>query len=227
MKRSSRFAMRCGGMFLSALLLAPLLLVLPFRWVNPPTSAFILANRANARHVERSWVPLRYISPELQVAVIASEDQKFPVHSGFDVAEITKAIDERLTGERNRGASTISQQVAKNLYLWPGPSFVRKAIEAYMTSWLEWCWPKRRILEVYLNIAEFGPGIFGAGAASNDFFDKPARALSAREAALLAAVLPNPRRMSAQRPSTYVKGRATEIEDRVRKLGGVTYLHRL
>jgi monofunctional biosynthetic peptidoglycan transglycosylase len=209
------------------LVAGPLLFVVPLRGINPPTSAFILADASERAHVPRSWVPLEHISPELQIAVIASEDQKFPVHNGFDVSQISKAIDERLAGERSRGASTITQQVAKNLYLWSDQSFFRKGIEAYLTTWIEWTWPKRRILEIYLNVAEFGPGVFGAGAASDRFFGKPARALTAREAALLASVLPNPKRLSAQRPSPDVASRGREIEATVRALGGTRYLRKL
>ena len=131
--------------------------------------------------------------------MIAAEDQKFAAHSGFDVDAIVRAVEEKR--RKPRGASTISQQLAKNLYLWPGRSFVRKGLEAYFTVWLEQTWPKRRILEVYLNVAEFGPGIFGAAAASEVMFGKPPSDLTLSEAALLAAVLPNPKRMSATHPS--------------------------
>jgi monofunctional biosynthetic peptidoglycan transglycosylase len=154
--------------------------------------------------------------------VVAAEDQKFPTHFGFDFQSISEALEENR--ERSRGASTITQQVAKNLFLWSGHSYARKLIEAWFAALIELCWPKQRILEVYLNIAEFGPGIYGAEAASQAFFGKPARLLNTYQSALLAAVLPNPRQMSAARPSSYVNGRAWEILLLARDLGGAKYL---
>jgi monofunctional biosynthetic peptidoglycan transglycosylase len=210
--------------------LGSLLLVLPWRWIPPPTTAFMLRERlglgsAHAQRVTRRWVPLGEISPQLAIAVVAAEDQKFPEHNGFDFDAISRAAQEER--RRTRGASTISQQLAKNLYLWPGRSLLRKGLEAYFTLLLEWLWPKQRILEVYLNVAEFGPGVFGAEAASRRYFDKSARQLTPHEAALLAAVLPNPKRMSAARPSAYVSSRADQIERSAQALGGTSYLRRL
>lgn len=141
------------------------------------------------------------------LAVMAAEDQKFPDHRGFDMTAIQNAVIGRLDGNRLRGASTITQQVAKNLFLWPGRSFARKAIEAYLTVLIEISWPKRRILEMYLNIAEFGPGIYGVPAASRIYFGKTPARLSDAEAALLAAVLPNPRQLRVDQPSAYVRER--------------------
>ena len=198
-------------------LLASAALVLPWRWLQPPTSAFMLRERFTGRPVYQRWVPYPAISRNLVLCVIAAEDQKFAAHSGFDVDAIVRAAQERR--RQPRGASTISQQLAKNLYLWPGRSFVRKGLEAWFTVWLEQTWPKRRILEVYLNVAEFGPGIFGAAAASEVMFGKPARDLTLSESALLAAVLPNPKRMSATHPSAYVSERAGQIEGVARALG--------
>jgi monofunctional biosynthetic peptidoglycan transglycosylase len=180
----------------------PLVMVLPWRWLDPATTSFIEAARASGQEIHQQWVAWDDISPYLPIAVVAAEDQHFPTHQGFDLESIRSVLEE--SGSRGRGASTISQQVAKNLYLWPGRSWVRKGLEAHLTALIEILWPKRRILEVYLNIAEFGPGIYGVGAASGVFFGKPASRLSAREAALLAAVLPSPRRMSAGSPSNYV-----------------------
>jgi monofunctional biosynthetic peptidoglycan transglycosylase len=177
---------------------------------------------ARPRPIQQHWVPWSGISPHLAIAVVAAEDQTFPLHHGFDLESISKALRERRA--RQRGASTISQQLAKNLFLWPGRSFVRKGLEAWLTLLIESLWPKRRILEVYLNLVEFGPGIFGAGAASQQLFDKSPRALTPRDAALLAAVLPNPKRMSAARPSRYVHERAAAIERAVARLGGAGYL---
>jgi len=198
--------------------------VLPWRWIPPPTTAFIERARAE-RGVAYHWIRLADISPNLAICVVAAEDQKFPKHHGFDVASIASAVREKR--KRPRGASTLSQQVVKNLFLWPGRSALRKAIEAWLTAFTELLWPKRRILEIYLNVTEFGPGIFGAAAASQRLFGKSAAELTLREAALLAAVLPNPKVMSAARPSRYVARRATEIEREVRNLGGPSYLAKL
>ncbi len=171
------------------------------------------------------------ISSRLAVSAVAAEDQKFPTHHGFDLESIADAMAKNAKrtrrAKRPRGASTISQQVAKNLLLWPGRNFVRKGIEAYFTVLIETLWPKRRILEVYLNIAQFGPQIFGAEAASRKFFGKPASQLTSREAALLIAVLPNPKRMNARNPSAYVERRANEIERAANQLGGSDYLRDL
>lgn len=161
------------------------------------------------------WGDLGSVSP---LAVVASEDQTFASHFGFDVKSIRDSVDEFNDGGRLRGASTISQQVAKNLYLWPGKSFVRKGIEAYFTVWIEVTWPKKRILEVYLNIAEFGPGIYGVGAASQAYFGKPPTALSDAEGALLAAVLPNPKRLHVANPTRYVRERQDWILGQMQRL---------
>ena len=155
----------------------------------------------------------------MPLAVVAAEDQRFPVHHGFDLTEIQNALAERGASGRVRGASTISQQVAKNLFLWSGRSWVRKGFEVYFTLLIELSWPKRRILEVYLNIAQFGDRIFGVAAASRRFFGKPASALTPRDAALLAAVLPNPVRMRVDQPSPYVRQRAARIHQQTRQLG--------
>jgi monofunctional biosynthetic peptidoglycan transglycosylase len=199
-------------------LLASAALVAPWRWLPPPSSAFIVRDWALRQRVpEQRWVPRSAISANLAIAVIAAEDQKFPDHHGFDFDSIARAARE--SRERPRGASTISQQLAKNLFLWPGRSWVRKALEGYLTLWIEALWPKSRILEVYLNVVEFGPGVYGADAASRRYFGRPASRLTLREASTLAAVLPNPKRLSAASPSDYVRGRAAEIEGIARKRG--------
>ena len=209
------------------MVLLGVVLVLPWRWIAPPTTAFIAraqidADQAGGARVYQRWLSWKEISPHLAIAVVAAEDQKFPSHHGFDFESISKAVQARFS--RPRGASTISQQVAKNLFLWRERSFFRKGLEAYLTVLIESLWPKRRILEVYLNVAEFGPDVFGAGAASEVFFGRRAAALTPEDAALLAAVLPSPRRMSPTHPSDYVRKRAIEIEEEVRKLGGTRYL---
>jgi monofunctional biosynthetic peptidoglycan transglycosylase len=208
--------------------------VLLLRWVDPPTSAFMLREQVGAwwndndTYVLRQrWVDWAQIATPMKVAVIASEDQRFPEHNGFDFQQINKALEQRERGRRSRGASTISQQVAKNLFLWSGRSWMRKGLEAFYTVLIEWLWPKQRILEVYLNIAEFGTGTFGAGAASETFFRKPAARLSTYDAALLAAVLPSPKRMRVSKPSRYMKSRQQQIVAQMRMLGGGTLLKKL
>jgi monofunctional biosynthetic peptidoglycan transglycosylase len=216
-RRLGRVAVRLsiGGVGLTVLL------VLPLRWIPPPTSAFML----RARFLEQTrpdyrWIPLEAISPNLAIAAVAAEDQRFPDHPGFDVEAIREAFDRnRSESGRLRGGSTITQQVAKNLYLWPAQSLVRKGAETWLALWIELLWPKRRILEVYLNIAEFGEGAYGAEAASRRAFGKPASGLSMSEAARLGAVLPSPRRMSIVRPSDYVLERTRQIVDAAGSLG--------
>jgi len=201
--------------------------VLIFRWVNPPYSAFMAESQISAwasgdrAYVyRRTWADLDRISPNLALAVVASEDQKFPEHWGFDVEAIEKAYQMNRHSHHVHGASTISQQVAKNLYLWSGRSYFRKALEAYFTVLIEACWPKRRILEIYLNIAEFGYGTYGAEAAAQRFFHKAAARLSRSDAAVLAAVLPNPEHWSAAAPPRYVLERRDWILNQMQALGG-------
>src|SRR5258708_30048094 len=167
-----------------------------------------------------SWVDLDRISPNLALAVVASEDQKFPEHWGFDVPAIEKAYALNQHSHKVHGASTISQQVAKNLFLWSGRSYFRKGLEAYFTVLIEACLPKRRILEIYLNIAEFGSGTYGAEAAAERFFHKPAAMLTRSDSAVLAAVLPNPERLSAAVPSAYLQQRRDWILGQMEALGG-------
>jgi monofunctional biosynthetic peptidoglycan transglycosylase len=203
-------------------------LVALLRWVPPPTTAFALQWRlAHGTAPARRWVPWSEISKDLALAVVASEDQKFPLHSGFDFEAIGDAMNERKVNGRVRGASTISQQVAKNLFLWPEKSWLRKGIEVWLTVWIETLWPKRRILETYLNVAEFGPGVFGADAAARRFFGKPAAALDREQSALLAAVLPDPDRLHAARPSAYLLERRSWVLAQMQHLGGRSYLARL
>ncbi|HEX6834249.1 MAG TPA: monofunctional biosynthetic peptidoglycan transglycosylase [Rudaea sp.] len=208
-------------------LLVTWLVVLILRFAPPPTSAFMIEHRLSTHAPNRyQWTAWPNVSPELPIALVAAEDQKFPTHHGFDVQAIRSALDEADEGERLRGASTISQQTAKNLFLWGGRSFVRKGLEAYFTVLIELTWPKRRILEVYLNIIEFGDGVYGAEAAAHEFFRKSSAQLSAHESALLAATLPNPKKLRANAPSAYVLERADWIERQVRQLGGPGYLPR-
>lgn len=214
------------GLLLFVLSVVP---VLVLRFVDPSTSAFMLAREWQARGDDRfelrhRWVDFDQISAQLPVALVAGEDQKFPKHHGFDVAAIRGVLEQREAGEAARGASTISQQVAKNLFLWSGRSWLRKGLEAYYTALIEFSWPKRRILEVYVNIVEFGDGVYGAEAAAQRYFDKSAAQLDASDSALLAAVLPNPKRLRAEAPSAYVLRRQRWVARQVRQLGGPDYL---
>ena len=216
-----------------ALVLLSCLAVLMLRWVPPFSSAFMLEARIHATLAGNSryrtdfeWVNLEQISPNAAVAVIASEDQQFPFHAGFDFKSIRESVRASEHGKKLRGASTISQQVAKNLFLWPG-GFVRKAFEAYFTVLIETCWPKRRILEIYLNIAEFGFGIYGAEAAAQHFFHKPAAHLTRSDAAILAAVLPSPEHYSASQLSPYVQRRREWILEQMQALGGPEMLNEI
>ena len=207
----------------------PILLVLPVRWISPPTTAFMLRYRLVAADGVDSgphyrWTDWEQMSPHVAMAVIAAEDQKFLGHHGFDVESMQDALADARRGGRLRGASTISQQVAKNLFLWPGRSFVRKGLEAYFTVLVEVFWSKGRILEVYLNVAEFGDGVFGIGAASERFFNTVPARIEADDAALLAAVLPNPSVLRIDRPSAYVRQRQSWIRAQMTQLGGQEFL---
>jgi monofunctional biosynthetic peptidoglycan transglycosylase len=209
--------------------------VAALRWVRPPTTAFMLIRRLGPRAAAPcqrpayEWIPWEAISPHVPIAIVAAEDQRFPTHRGFDLDAIADALRTagRTDGRRLRGASTISQQVAKNLFLWPGRSWVRKGVEAYFTVLIEALWPKRRILEVYMNVVQLGDCTFGVGAASRRFFRQPPSALGPEHAAILAAVLPNPSRFRADRPSPHVRRRALWIIDQVHRLGGRAYLSAL
>jgi monofunctional biosynthetic peptidoglycan transglycosylase len=221
------------GCQLVALLLAlSVLATVALRFVPPLTTAVIVERWADALAHDRAyqvdyrWVPWSRISPHAALAVIASEDQNFATHRGFDIESIQQAVDAHEHGQRLRGASTISQQVAKNLFLWSGRSYLRKGLEAYFTVLIELTWSKRRILEVYLNIVELGSGVFGVEAASLRYFHKPASRLSADEAALLAAVLPNPIRLRVNRPSAYVEERRGWIVQQMEQVGGSAYIKR-
>jgi monofunctional biosynthetic peptidoglycan transglycosylase len=230
----SQPVLKVAARVLTVFFLASVAAVLALRWVRPVTTAFMIQSRIGAMlrgdweySTDYRWVSYKDISPSVGIAVVAAEDQKFPVHAGFDFDAIADAIEDGGDGGPSRGASTISQQVAKNLFLWQGRSWVRKGIEAYFTVLIETLWPKRRILEVYLNTAEFGPGVYGVGAASQRFFGEPASRIDREQAALLAAVLPSPHRMRPDRPSEYMRGRAQKIENEAARLGGPAYLRAL
>ncbi len=223
--------LRIAALALAAWAGVTVLAVVALRWIDPPVTAFMIQGRVAALFeappgydFEYDWRDWDRISRYAALAVIASEDQTFPGHSGFDFKQIDKALADRERGRRVRGASTITQQVAKNLFLWPGQSWLRKGLEAGITVLIETFWSKRRILEVYLNVAEFGRGAYGVQAASQRFFRKDAARLTKAEAALLAAVLPAPSRFKADAPSRYLRQRQAWIQRQMTALGGTAYI---
>jgi monofunctional biosynthetic peptidoglycan transglycosylase len=234
LQRIVKYAIR--GM--AAFLVGSVGLVILLRFMPPLTSGLMIERRITSLFIDGDyqrryqWVTLEDISPAMSVAVVAAEDQLFANHAGFDWQAIEKAViyNQKQKDKKNgktRGASTISQQTAKNLFLWSGRNWLRKGMEAYFTVLIETLWPKERILEVYLNIVELGDGIYGVEAASQWYFKKPASQLSANEAALLAAVLPNPRIYQANKPSGYIRGRQRWILLNMSRLGGKQYLDTL
>lgn len=205
---------------LAGVVIVSALPMLVIRFVDPPTSSFIQLNiRAHNKDIKHQWRDIEDVSLYFPVAVMASEDQQFPHHFGFDFRQIISVIGSSEEGMR-RGASTISQQTVKNLFLWPGRSMLRKGIEAWLTLWLELIVPKKRILEIYINYAQFGVSVFGVGAASEYYFGIPASQLSPRQSALIAACLPTPSRSDPANPSPYLLERAAYIEDQMPRIGG-------
>ena len=195
-----------------------ILVLFLFIWVNPPTTAFIQQNKDTSfksilefQTVEQVWMPLNKISDEIKISVITSEDQKYLDHWGFDVTQIQKVIEDKVEGKSLRGASTITQQVAKNLFLFPEKSWFRKILESYYTILIELIWSKQRIFEVYLNVAEFGKNIYGVEAASSYYFKKSSTYLNSREGAMIASILPNPIRYNLKKKSTYLEKRISRI----------------
>lgn len=213
--------------------IASVLLVLLLRWVAPPFSALMIERKVESWFssepidLKRTWRPWQELPDSLKMAVIAGEDQKFAEHWGFDIAAIKAAMAHNQQGGNLRGGSTLSQQVAKNLFLWSGRSWLRKGLEAWFTGLIELLWPKQRILEVYLNSVEWGDGVFGAEAASKHHFGVGAPYLNNQQASQLAAVLPNPLRWSAGKPNAYIQRRASWIRQQSRQLGGSHYLNQL
>lgn len=210
-----------------------IILVLLLRWVNLPFSALMLERQIEAKlsgqnyTAKRIWQPWHTLPDHLKMAVIAAEDQQFSSHHGFDLAAIRAALRYNQQGSSIRGASTLSQQVAKNTFLWSSRSWPRKILEAWFTAWIELLWSKERILEVYLNSAEWGPGIFGAQAAAQYHFNTGAAYLSIQQSYLLAAILPSPLKRSASQPSAATQQRARWIRRQVQQLGASNYLHAL
>lgn len=229
MKRLLRLTAFC----LLGFLVSTVALTLLLRFFPPLTSGLMMERRVeswfSSEPYQRryQWAPIENISPSLGVAVVAAEDQLFAEHAGFDWKAIEKAAIYNQKHKKTRGASTISQQTAKNLFLWSGRNWFRKGMEVYFTILIEMLWPKERILEVYLNIIELGDGVYGAEAASQYFFKKSAAKLSPAEATLLAAVLPNPRVYQANKPSGYIRGRQRWILLNIQRLGGKNYIEEL
>ena len=218
-RRIGRRLLRIALWLVVFVALLPLGLVAVYRVVPPPMTPLMVIRLAEGEGLQRRWVPLPEISPHAVKAVIAAEDNLFCSHRGFDWDALLDAVVEHGKGERLRGASTISMQTAKNVFLWPGRNFFRKGLEAYLTPPIELLWGKRRIIEIYLNVAEWGPGIYGIEAAARKHFGKGADRLTRWEAALLAAVLPNPREWSPASPGAYVQGRARTYLRRIQQLG--------
>ena len=202
-------------------------------WINPPFTYLMVQRKieamfsGNACELKYSWKNLDEMSAFVPLSAIAAEDQNFATHNGFDFEAIKKAYEKNKNGKKLKGASTISQQVAKNVFLWPGRSWLRKGFEVYFTILIEIFWPKERIVEVYVNVAEMGPCIFGAEAASQAYFNKSAKKLTRQQASLIAATLPNPIRMNASRPSAYVWKRCRWIERQTWQMGGAEYMKQL
>lgn len=221
LKRPFRYVLIAVGV----ILLAPAAIILLMRWVNPPLTAYMVRTHWQSEHsgagptIFYRWVDLDSMAACMPLAAVSAEDQTFPAHHGFAWKAITDALADNANGGNVRGASTISQQTAKNLFLWPAKSYVRKGIEAYLTVWLELLWPKRRIIEVYLNVAQFGDRVFGVGAAAQRLFGVQARQLNDSQCAALAAVLPNPERYNAAAPGPYVQGQKAWILRQMRQLG--------
>jgi len=205
LKGAVRWALRA----VLALAVLAVLLVALFSVVRPPATPYMLAERFRLGALEHSWVPIEDVAPAVARSIVAAEDANFCLHWGFDMGAIRAAIDDGAV----RGASTLSQQTVKNVFLWQGRSWPRKALESVLTPVLEAIWSKERIVEVYMNVAEFDEGVFGVEAAAMHSFGKGAGRLTAREAALLAAVLPNPKERSARQPSGFVERRALAIAD--------------
>lgn len=204
-----------------------LLMVIPFRWLNPPVT-MVIADRWLASkdefYLHQDWLVWDKLPKQAALAVVTSEDQRFPLHKGFDVDAIVKAVKEANRNGQLRGASTISQQVAKNMYLWTGRSWLRKGLEVWFTLLIELTWGKQRILEVYMNIAEWGNGVFGIEAASRYHFGKSASQLTPMQSALLASSLPSPLKYDPARPAQHLVDRARWNLEQQRKLGGTQWL---
>lgn len=202
------------------LFLAHIVYIVALKWINPPFTITQVQQMIDQGKFNRDYVSYDEMGDNIKIAVIGSEDQKFPVHNGFDLDGIQNAIEKNKNGKKLSGGSTISQQVAKNVFLWQGRSWLRKGMEVYFTFMIEKIWGKKRILEMYLNTSEMGIGVFGVEAASEYYFNKPAKDLSKNEAARIAAALPSPRKYNVNPPSSYISRRARNIEKQMRNIQG-------
>ena len=231
MKKFRKFLFRFLKYFLIFFFGTSIFFVVLYRFVNPPITPLMvircIGQATNGEHLklDKTWESIDKISPNLQLAVVASEDNRFLEHSGFDIEAIKKAeaYNDKKKGKKIRGASTISQQTAKNVFLWPDRTWIRKGLEVYFTFLIETVWGKKRIMEVYLNVIEMGNGIYGAEAASERYFHKPAYLLTREQSALIAAILPNPRQSDPSNPSTYLNSREQWILWNMANIGAVEY----
>ncbi|MDR2651210.1 MAG: monofunctional biosynthetic peptidoglycan transglycosylase [Prevotellaceae bacterium] len=217
--------LKITGKIILILFLFSILLTLAYRWINPPVTPLMLSRAMSGASINKTWKNIEDISPHMVAAAIASEDNNFLGHSGFDFVAIEDAINEYKHGKRKRqrGASTISQQTAKNVFLWQGRSWVRKGLEVYFTFLIENLWSKERIMEVYLNVIEMGDGIYGAEAAGQTYFHTSAKKLSKWQSALITACYPNPRKRNPAKPSTYIVKRANQIVSLMSKIGNTEF----
>ena len=206
-----------------ALIVISLAAVVIYRWVNPTITPLMISRAFDGADINKKWVPIDQISPNLVCASIASEDNNFLGHRGFDLGAIYDAIDEHNRGKRQRGASTISQQTAKNVFLWSGKSWIRKGLEVYFTFLIEHVWGKERIMEVYLNVIEMGNGVYGAEAAAQHYFGRSASQLTKRQAALIVAAYPNPRQRDPAHPTAYLNKRAAQIQRLMPLMGTIAF----
>ncbi len=215
LRRASALSLRGAAALLVLIVLSPIIGAILYRFVPPPGTWTMLERKLSGDVIVHPWTPLKEISPHLVRAVIAAEDSRFCEHKGIDVEAVEKALENNKSGRKRRGGSTITQQTAKNVFLWQGGGWIRKGFEAYFTLVAERIWGKRRTMELYLNVAEWGNGYFGAEAAARGRFGKSAADLTKQEAALLAAVLPSPNKWRAVNPGPYVRGRAATIRKRM------------
>lgn len=211
----------CRGVI--ALIVMSLAMVVVYRWVNPPITPLMISRAFDGADINKKWLPLDQISPNLVCASIASEDNNFLGHRGFDLGAIYDAIDEHNRGKRQRGASTISQQTAKNVFLWSGKSWIRKGLEVYFTFLIEHVWGKERIMEVYLNVIEMGNGVYGAEAAAQHYFGRSASQLTKRQVALIVAAYPNPRQHDPAHPTAYLNKRSAQIQRLMPLMGTIAF----
>ncbi|MBQ7791055.1 MAG: monofunctional biosynthetic peptidoglycan transglycosylase [Rikenellaceae bacterium] len=219
MKRALRYI----GIFAVAMFLLSIVTTIAYRWINPPITPLMISQAFNGAGIKKEWVPLDQISPNLVCASIASEDNNFLGHRGFDIGAIYDAIDEHNRGKRQRGASTISQQTAKNVFLWSGKSWIRKGFEVYFTFLIEHLWGKERIMEIYLNVIEMGMGIYGAEAAAQHYFGRSAAKLTKRQAALLVSAYPAPRHRDPAHPTAFLNKRAAQIQRLMPLMGTIAF----